>query len=149
MRGRFLSNVHASRQCGGERGGIVANVNGRRCAALLQRRRQRLAEIQSFRLLQIRRLFNQTLTIDSGKADADSFNLMAFTDELNFTRDLLHDLFGGHPAQDVGIPAVLRENMNRADELIIFHKADGDMLRHQCADFFPIRTSRRSQELEV
>src|SRR6267154_4787477 len=103
--------------------------NSRRLAT--QGRRQCRLQCESLYLLQVGRILHDPSANDAREADSDCCDLFSVRNFLNLLPDTFYDAFRGHRLQRVQRLRFFRKNIQRADDLVAFHQANGDVFHNQ------------------
>src|SRR6266853_1772418 len=111
--------------------GVIEKVNVRAGEFAAQRGRQGRLQGKAFGLVEVRRILDDAIFNDAREADANRFNLFAARHFLNLLPDAIDDAFRGHGLQRVERLHAFRINTDRAEHLVGFHQAHGDMFHHE------------------
>src|SRR6266404_3197207 len=106
-----------------------ANLRARSFAA--QRGGQGCLQSISLGLMEVGRILHDTVLNDSWKADSNGFDFFSARDFFHLPANAIHDAFRGHRLQRVQRLRFFRINVQRAEDLVAFHEAHGDMFHDQ------------------
>ncbi len=106
-----------------------ANLRARSFAA--ERGGQSRLQWKSLGLMEVGRILHDTVLNDSWKADSNGFDFFSARDFFHLPANAIHDAFRGHRLQRVQHLRFFRINVQRADDLVAFHEAHGDMFHDQ------------------
>src|SRR6266436_7719071 len=81
--------------------------------------------------MQVRRILHDSCADDAREADSDRCDFFTDCNFLDLLPDAIHDAFRGHRLQRVQRLRFFWENVQRADDLVAFHQANGDMFHDQ------------------
>src|SRR5438477_9333268 len=84
--------------------------------------------------MEVGRILNHAFSDDARKADADGGDLFSASNFFDLLADAIHDAFRGHGLQRVERLRFFRKDAERTDDLVAFHRADGDMFHHEYAN---------------
>ena len=105
------------------------NRNSRSFAT--QGRRQCRLQRESLYLLQVGRILHDPSADDAREANSNRGDFFSARHFLHLLPDTFHDAFRGHRLQRVQRLRFFRKNVQRPDDLIAFHQANGDMFHDQ------------------
>jgi hypothetical protein len=91
-------------------------------------------QIETFRLLKIGGLSDDTFADDAGEADADGGEFLAFGELLDVLADGKGDEIGGHGLEWIGGVGMAGRNDGGADNLVVFDETTGDVLHDEDAE---------------
>src|SRR5207245_4408983 len=106
-------------------------MHGSSCESAAQSGGQSALQRKTFHLLEVGRILDDAVANNSWKADADAADFFRARHALNLLANAIHETFRRHGLQRVERLCFLRENIEYADDLVVFHEADGDVLHHQ------------------
>src|SRR5262249_37653235 len=98
--------------------GIVENAHGRR--GFSWRRRKRGLQSKSLHLMGIRRIFDHSISNDTGESQAYGMNLLAFCNRRDLLSDAFADALCRHGLQRVQRSAALGIELDGPDKLVVF-----------------------------
>src|SRR6266853_364644 len=111
--------------------GIIEKVNVRARESAAQRGGQGGLQGKAFGLLEVGRVLDDAISNDAREPDANSGNLFPVRHFLNLLANAIHDAFRGHGLQRVERLPAFRINADRAEHLVGFHQAHGDMFHYE------------------
>src|ERR1700687_4036070 len=81
--------------------------------------------------MKVRRMLNDAIANDAVKPDSNGFNLFSTRDIFHLPANAIHDAFRRHRLQRVQCLRSFRINVERADNLVAFDEANGDVFHNQ------------------
>src|SRR5262249_18765028 len=133
----FMKFAARRRDSGGHRIRVVENAHWRR--GFSWRRGKRSLQSKSLHLMEIRRIFDHSISNDAWKSQAYCVNLLALCNRGDLLANAVANSFCRHRLERVQRSAALRVELDRADKLVVFDEPDRNVFHHQYADCFAHR----------